>query len=116
VFDVVTRAASAPATTTTSGWASQLVQTSYESFMPLMMPASVLPGLAAGDASQLRSRGCHLDPDARRDADDCWQLCGGGGSDPRSSGGIQQPDLHAEEAGRHLDVHARDCRAFDPGD
>jgi HK97 family phage major capsid protein/HK97 family phage prohead protease len=47
VFDVVTRAASAPATTTTSGWASQLVETSIQGFVGLLMPASVYPGLAA---------------------------------------------------------------------
>jgi HK97 family phage major capsid protein/HK97 family phage prohead protease len=47
VFDVVTRTASAPATTTTSGWASQLVETSVQGFMELLMPASVYPGLAA---------------------------------------------------------------------
>jgi HK97 family phage major capsid protein/HK97 family phage prohead protease len=47
VFEVVTRAATAPATTTTSGWASQLVETSVQGFTELLMPASVLPGLAA---------------------------------------------------------------------
>jgi HK97 family phage major capsid protein/HK97 family phage prohead protease len=47
VFEVVTRAASAPATTTTSGWASQLVETSVQGFMELLMPSSVYPGLAA---------------------------------------------------------------------
>jgi HK97 family phage major capsid protein/HK97 family phage prohead protease len=41
------RAASAPATTTTSGWASQLVETSFSGFMELLMPASVYPGLSA---------------------------------------------------------------------
>lgn len=47
VFDVVTRAATAPADTTTSGWASQLVETAISDFMGLLMPASVYPGLAA---------------------------------------------------------------------
>lgn len=47
VFDVVTRAASAPADTTTSGWASQLVQTSVQGFTELLMPASIYPGLAS---------------------------------------------------------------------
>lgn len=47
VFDIVTRAASAPADTTTSGWASQLVETSVADFMELLIPASVYPGLAA---------------------------------------------------------------------
>jgi HK97 family phage prohead protease/HK97 family phage major capsid protein len=47
VFDVITRAASAPADTTTSGWASQLVQTAISEFMQLLIPASVYPGLAA---------------------------------------------------------------------
>jgi len=47
VFDVVTRAATAPADTTTSGWASQLVQTSVADFMSLLIPASVYPGLSA---------------------------------------------------------------------
>jgi HK97 family phage prohead protease/HK97 family phage major capsid protein len=47
VLAEVTKAASAPATTTTSGWASQLVQTSYAAFQQLLMPASVYPGLSA---------------------------------------------------------------------
>lgn len=44
---LATRAVTAPATTTTSGWASQLVETTNVDFMPLLMPASVAPGLAA---------------------------------------------------------------------
>jgi HK97 family phage major capsid protein len=46
LFDVVCRAATAPATTTTSGWASQLVNTAFAGFQELLMPASVYPGLA----------------------------------------------------------------------
>lgn len=46
-FDAITRAATAPADTTTSGWASQLVQTAFADFMELLMPASVYPGLSA---------------------------------------------------------------------
>jgi HK97 family phage major capsid protein len=46
VFDVVCRAATAPATTTTSGWASQLVTTAYAQFQELLLPASVYPGLS----------------------------------------------------------------------
>jgi HK97 family phage major capsid protein/HK97 family phage prohead protease len=47
MFDVVTRAATAPATTSTSGWASQLVTTAFAAFQELLMPASVYPGLSA---------------------------------------------------------------------
>lgn len=47
VFDTLTRAATAPATTTTSGWASQLVETSIQGFMDLLLPASVYPGLSS---------------------------------------------------------------------
>ena len=43
----VQRAATAPADTTTSGWASQLMQTSTAPFMELLLPASVWPGLSA---------------------------------------------------------------------
>jgi HK97 family phage major capsid protein/HK97 family phage prohead protease len=46
VFESVCRAATAPATTTTSGWASQLVTTAYAQFQELLMPASVYPGLS----------------------------------------------------------------------
>jgi HK97 family phage major capsid protein len=45
--DVVQRAATAPATTTTSGWASQLVETSTQGWTNLLMPAAVFPGLAS---------------------------------------------------------------------
>ncbi|MFT8245206.1 phage major capsid protein [Roseomonas sp. BN140053] len=47
ITDVLTRAASAPATTATSGWASQLVTTVNADFMQDLMPASVYPGLSA---------------------------------------------------------------------
>lgn len=47
VFDHVTRAATAPATTTANGWASQLVQTANADFMEMLLPASVYPALAA---------------------------------------------------------------------
>lgn len=47
VFESVQRAATAPATTTTSGWASQLVQTVNADFMETLLPASVYPGLAS---------------------------------------------------------------------
>jgi HK97 family phage major capsid protein/HK97 family phage prohead protease len=47
VTEMITRAASAPATTTTSGWASQLVQTINVDFMDSLMPMSVYPRLSA---------------------------------------------------------------------
>lgn len=47
VFDHMTKAATAPAMTTTSGWASQLVQTVNADFMETLLPASVYPSLAA---------------------------------------------------------------------
>ncbi len=46
ILDVVSKAASAPATTTTSGWASQLVQTVNADFMETLLPASVYPRLS----------------------------------------------------------------------
>lgn len=42
---VVTRTAIAPATTTTSGWASQLVQTAMAEFLALLPPNSIYPTL-----------------------------------------------------------------------
>ena len=53
MLDVVTKAATAPATTTTSGWAAELVQTSVLDFMESLLPASVYPSLRArgGDFS-----------------------------------------------------------------
>ena len=47
VFNIVTRAATIPADTVTSGWASQLVETQNAEFMQLLIPASVYPGLSA---------------------------------------------------------------------
>lgn len=47
VFDHIQKAATAPATTTTSGWASQLVQTVNADFMETLLPASVYPALSA---------------------------------------------------------------------
>jgi HK97 family phage major capsid protein len=47
VFDVVTRSATLPATTTATNWAIELVQTSISSFMQVLMPSSVYPSLSA---------------------------------------------------------------------
>ncbi len=47
VFNVITRAATVPADTVTSGWASQLVDTSIQDFFASLMPNSVYPSLAA---------------------------------------------------------------------
>lgn len=44
---LVNKTATAPATTTTSGWASQLIETFNTGYMGLLMPASVFPGLSA---------------------------------------------------------------------
>jgi HK97 family phage major capsid protein/HK97 family phage prohead protease len=46
VLNHVVRAASIPADTTTSGWASQLVQTDVRGFLELLQPQSVYPGLS----------------------------------------------------------------------
>lgn len=46
VMDVVLRAASAPATTTTTGWAAELVQTAIGDFIDLLMPQAVYPSLS----------------------------------------------------------------------
>jgi HK97 family phage prohead protease len=47
VMNVITRAATIPADTVTSGWASQLVETSITDFFAALLPMSVYPGLAA---------------------------------------------------------------------
>lgn len=44
--DLVTRAASAPALTTVTGWAAELAQTTYADLMPLLMPKAILTRLA----------------------------------------------------------------------
>lgn len=51
VFDVVNKAATVPADTVTSGWASQLVQTSFGEFFAALMPNSIYPGLRARGGS-----------------------------------------------------------------
>src|SRR5690348_15003421 len=48
---MVTKAASVPADTVTSGWASQLVQTVIGEFIEALMPLSIYPKLAARGAS-----------------------------------------------------------------
>ncbi|MGY8661780.1 phage major capsid protein [Bradyrhizobium sp. UFLA05-109] len=44
--EIVTRAASAPAMTTVTGWAQELAQTTYADLMPLLMPKAILTRLA----------------------------------------------------------------------
>ena len=46
VFDHVTKAATVPATTGNSGWASQLVQIVNADFMDNLLPTSIYPGLS----------------------------------------------------------------------
>jgi HK97 family phage prohead protease len=47
VLSVITKAAAVPADTVTSGWASQLVDTSIQDYFGALMPNSVYPALAA---------------------------------------------------------------------
>ena len=47
VLNVITRSATVPADTVTSGWASQLVATSISEFFAALMPNSVYPALAS---------------------------------------------------------------------
>jgi HK97 family phage prohead protease/HK97 family phage major capsid protein len=48
---IIIRAASAPALTTVTGWAQELVQQVYEGLMPLLMPKAILTRLAAAGLS-----------------------------------------------------------------
>jgi HK97 family phage major capsid protein/HK97 family phage prohead protease len=45
-FDVVSKAVSAPALTTTTGWAAELVQTAFLDMIETLIPISVYPGLS----------------------------------------------------------------------
>jgi HK97 family phage major capsid protein/HK97 family phage prohead protease len=45
-FDVVSKAVSAPALTTTTGWAAELVQTAFLDMIETLIPVSVYPGLS----------------------------------------------------------------------
>jgi HK97 family phage prohead protease len=47
VLNTITKAASVPADTITSGWASQLVETSIQGFFAALIPNAVYPGLAS---------------------------------------------------------------------
>lgn len=47
VCDMVLKAASAPAMTTVTGWAAELVQQIYADFMQVLLPMSVFPKLSA---------------------------------------------------------------------
>jgi HK97 family phage prohead protease/HK97 family phage major capsid protein len=47
MLDVVTKAATAPAMTTVTGWAAELVQTLFSSFMESLHPKTIFPRLSA---------------------------------------------------------------------
>jgi Phage capsid family len=47
VHDYITRTATVPADTVTSGWASQLVETSVQGFIPALLPNAVYPRLSS---------------------------------------------------------------------
>lgn len=48
---MITRAATVPATTTTAGWAAELVQTAIAEFLEALTPVSIYAGLAAKGAT-----------------------------------------------------------------
>lgn len=68
VLDVVTRSAVVPADTVTSGWASQLVQTSIGDFIEALIPNSVYPALAARGATFTFGRNGQINLPARNSA------------------------------------------------
>jgi HK97 family phage prohead protease len=45
MFDAISRSATAPAMTTTTGWAAELVQTGFADFLDALMPLSIYPVL-----------------------------------------------------------------------
>ena len=106
VLNVITKAATVPADTVTSGWASQLVETSIQDFFAALMPNSVYPALAS-QRRQVLVRPCRhcLDADAGEHTDHCRLVCGPRCADPGAAGCVLCDHLHAEEDGRDLDLH-----------
>jgi HK97 family phage prohead protease len=104
-FDVVSKAVSAPALTTTTGWAAELVQTAFLDLIETLIPVSVYPGLAnRGAEVQLWPQRNHFDPSSFDGHYCCWLVRRSRCSDPGSSGCIHCYHADGEEAGRHHHV------------
>ena len=103
VMNVITRAATVPADTVTSGWASQLVDTSIQDFFAALLPNGGLSGIGVARRKILvRPRRHRVNADTGEHADDCRIVRRPGRGDPGAARCVLRDHLHAEEDGGDL--------------
>ena len=110
VYNHITRAAVVPADTTTSGWATQLVETSVQGFIPALLPNSVYPRLSSmGSKFTFGRAGIVSDTQTLVNADDRRELRRPGRSNSRACRRSDGDHFYSDEDGRHLGLHPRYC-------
>ena len=104
---MISKTATAPATTTTSGWASQLVESINVDFMPTLTAAAVYPSLSRlGLRLDFGRAGHDQHPVPRFNADDCRIVCRRRFAHPGAARRLHAASADAEKARRDLHVHA----------
>ena len=104
-----TRAATAPATTTTAGWAAELAVTGQGDWFNAIMAGSIFQPVAARGMNVTLGRYAQISmPTRAGDADHCRQLRRRGRADPGAAGGIHRGDDRPQkDGGHHLATPAR---------
>jgi HK97 family phage prohead protease/HK97 family phage major capsid protein len=113
VTDLVLRAASAPAMTTVTGWAAELVQQTYAAMMPTLMPQAILTRLAArGLSLQFGRAGKIIIPTRSRTPSLAGSFVGEGQAIPVRQGAFTAQTLTPKKVGiisswtKEMDEHS----------
>lgn len=111
--DFILRAASAPAMTTVTGWAAELVQQTYAAMMPTLMPQAILTRLAArGLSLQFGRAGKIIIPTRSRTPSIAGSFVGEGQAIPVRQGAFTSQSLTPKKVGcisswtKEMDEHS----------
>ena len=108
VTDWVCRAPSAPAMTTVAGWAQELVHQIYADLMGLLFAKSIFPRLSAkGLTLSFGQAGKIVMPTRSRTPSLAGSFVGEGMAIPVRQGAFTVSNIHAEKAGSHFRIYAR---------
>ena len=110
-YNHITRAAVVPADTTTTGWASQLVETSVQGFIPALLPNSVYPRLSSmGGKFTFGRAGIVSIPKRSSTPTIAGSFVAQGAAIPVRVGASDGDHFYSDEDGGHLGLHPRHRR------
>jgi HK97 family phage prohead protease len=114
---IITRAATAPATTTTAGWAAELAVDWIWRLVQRVMAGSIFQPVAVRAMNITLGRYAPISMPTRAATPTiAGSVCRRGRADPSEAGGVHRRGTRPQEDGRHHLVHPRDCRALDASD